>query len=436
MRTRLRKLAKAVPPGTHLLLIGTLILGAASYAQISIAGHALSGSPKQAVSELWSLVMTLSLGLFFPIEQELTRVVAARAVRGEGARPVLRRAGLLTGSLLAVICGGIALSAGPLADTFFGGDRSLVWAFAAALVGMALVYLVRGILAGLGLFNAYGTSLALDGALRILLACGLLLAGSHSALDYGLVMAVAPLLAMLYVLPATVRGSRSGPLMPWRELFQNLTMMITASMLTQLMVNAAVITTALVSVSGNLTFALLSAGVLCRVPLFVFGSIQPTLMTGLSSTATAGDFAGFRRLLVRTCAVIGGLGLLAAVPTILFGPWLISVFFGAENDFGPLDFFWFSAGTLCYMLAMVLGQTLMALRLHRKQMIAWLVGTAVLGVVTFLPGPIVLRIEAAYALGSMTTALCMLLMLVRVASRRRAASTAPGATAASTLENA
>jgi O-antigen/teichoic acid export membrane protein len=435
MTNPLARLLKVIPPGTHLVIGGTVTLGIASYAQISIAGHALTGDPQKAVSELWSLVMTLSLGLFFPVEQELTRVVAARSVRGQGVGPVLRRAALLTLGLLVLIGVLLSLFARPLADTFFGRDTTLVWAFAAALVGMALVYLTRGILAGLGLFNAYGVSLALDGALRIVLAAGLFLGGSHSAVLYSLVLAAAPALAMLCTLPTTLRGSRPGPQMPWGELFENLTMMISGSLLAQLIVNAAVITTALVTVNKDLTFALLSAGVLCRIPLFVFGSLQPTLMTGLSTAATSGDRVGFRRMLARTCAVIGGLGLLGAIPAVLAGSWLISVFLGAKSVLGPMDFFWFSAGTMCYMLAMVIGQALMAVRLHRQQMLAWLLGTAVLVAVTLMPGAVVLRIELGYALGSLTTALCMLLMFLRVGSRSTFGSTTRGTSAASTLEN-
>ncbi|MFD0330117.1 hypothetical protein ACFQZC_22700 [Streptacidiphilus monticola] len=215
MASPLAKALRFIPPGTHLVIGGTLVLGAASYIQIAVAGHALSSDARAAVSELWSLVMTLSLGLFFPVEQELTRVVAAREVRGEGVLPVLRRATWLTVVVLAVLCGALALAARPLADHLFAGDLGLVWAFGAALVGMAAVYLVRGMLAGLGLFDAYGWSLGLDGLLRIVLSLGLVLAGVHQALAYGLVLGAGPLLAMLLTLRPALRRSRPGPPMPW-----------------------------------------------------------------------------------------------------------------------------------------------------------------------------------------------------------------------------
>lgn len=95
MNKKIARVLSVVPPGTHLIIGGTLVLGAASYIQIAAANHALTGDPRAAVSALWSLIMTLTLGLFFPVEQELTRVVAARVVRGEGVLPVLRRRGLM-----------------------------------------------------------------------------------------------------------------------------------------------------------------------------------------------------------------------------------------------------------------------------------------------------------------------------------------------------
>ena len=415
MRKSLGRVAAAVPPGTHLVIGGTITLGLASYIQISVAGYGLDGTGRAAMSALWSLVMTITLGLFFPVEQELTRVVAARVVRGEGILPVLRRAGLFTLGMIAVMTLALALAAKPVADRFLHGETELVWAFAATLLGMGLAYLTRGVLAGMGRFNAYGASLALDGGLRILLAPALLLAGVHSPLAYGLVLAIAPLTATALTLPATLRGCRPGPPMAWSELLQNLSTMICAMLLAQFVVNASVLATGVLAPHDtDLQFAILNAGVLCRVPLFVFGSLQPTLMTGLSTSATSGDRPAFRRMLIQTCAVVGGLGLLGGVPAVLLGPWLIRVLFHAPNVLGWLDMLWFSAGTLFYMLAMVLGQALMAVHRHRAQMTAWVIGTVVLLGVTAVPGGTATRVELSYFLGSLVTSAAMLVFLWRV----------------------
>jgi O-antigen/teichoic acid export membrane protein len=218
--------------------------------------------------------------------------------------------------------------------------------------------------------------------------------------------------------------------MPWSELFQNMTTMMGAMVLAQFVVNAPVVALALIAPgSDQLVFAVLSAGVLCRIPLFVFGSLQPTLMTGLTTAATAGDRAGFRRMLVRTVGVITVLGLLGGVPSVLLGRWLIHVLLNAEDLLRPLDFFWFAAGTMAYMLAMVLGQALMAMGRHRAQLLGWVVGTAALVGVTFIPFSTSIRVEFAYFTGSAVTAGVLLALLWWAPGAREAArSGAPGRT--------
>ena len=89
-----------LPPGTVLVAAGLAVLGGGSYAQLAVAGHSLSTSGMAAMSVLWSIVFWAGLGLFFPVEQELIRLVAARKAVGEGVIPVARRAALLAGAIL------------------------------------------------------------------------------------------------------------------------------------------------------------------------------------------------------------------------------------------------------------------------------------------------------------------------------------------------
>ncbi|WP_063772045.1 polysaccharide biosynthesis protein [Kitasatospora mediocidica] len=410
----LAKLLKALPPGTQVVAGGTVVLGAASYLHIAAAGHSLSKQDMAGVSLLWTLVMSVGIGLFFPIEQELTRIVAARAVRGEGAAPVLRRAALLTAGILVVVLGLIGAFAHLIADRLFSGDMQLVVALGGAFVGMALCYVTRGILAGLGRFTAYGVQLAIDGGLRIVLAVGCALAGVHSALAFSLILSVAPLVALACTLPTTLKAALPGAPIAWSELVRGLGLLICSTLLAQVVVNAAVVSTKLLAPTQvALVAALLSALVLARVPLFVFGSLQASLLSGLSSSAAAGDHPGFVRMLRKTGVVVLVLGLSGGVPAALLGPWLIQVLFKSANVLSHLDFLWLAAGTTCYMLAMVLGQALMVLHRHRSQLLAWVLAVAVLVGVTLLPGDIATRVSAAFAAGSLVAAAAMVIMLLR-----------------------
>lgn len=414
MKNPLTKVAAALPPGTVAVAGGTVVLGAASYIHLGVAGHSLSTDDMANVSLLWTIVMSVGIGVFFPIEQELTRIVAARAALGHGAAPVLRRATLLTGAMLGATLLVLGVAARPIADAVFRGDTALVAALGGAFAGMAVCYLTRGVLAGLGRFGAYGTQLGIDGGLRIALAFGCGLAGVHSALAFSLILAAAPVVATVVTLPPLLRAVRPGPRIPWPELTGGLGLLICSTLLSQVVVNAAVVSTKLLAPTESaLIAALLNALVLARVPLFVFGSLQASLLNGLSAAIAVGDRAAFTGMLRRIGLVVGGLGVLGGVPAVILGPWLIQVLFGAEPVLGHLDFFWMSAGTVAYMFAMVLGQALMVFKRHNLQLLCWAVGTAVLAGVTFLPGEVSTRVILAYAAGSVATVVGMLAALRR-----------------------
>ncbi|MGE7432337.1 hypothetical protein [Kitasatospora sp. NPDC001175] len=416
----------ALPPGTQAVAAGTVVLGGASYLHLALAGHSLPTRDMAGVSVLWTILMSVGIGLFFPIEQELTRIVAARAVRGQGAGPVLRRAALLTTGVLVPVLGLMAAAARPLAGLLFHGDRALLAALGAAFAAMACCYLTRGILAGLGRFGAYGTQLGLDGSLRVLLAVGLAVAGPHSALAFSLVLTAAPLLALLATLPVTVRAARPGPPIGWSRLLGGLGLLICSTLLAQWMVSAAVVSVQLLDAADvDLIAALLSALVLARVPIFVFGALQASLLSGLASWAAQGQHAAFTALLRRAALAVALLALALGLPALALGPWLIRLLFAAPSVLTRADFLWLALGTFCYLLAMVLGQGLIVLHRHRVQLACWALGTAVLVAVTLLPGGLATLVCLAYAAGTAATVAGMLLGLLRRPGAPERAGEAP-----------
>ena len=174
-------------------------------------------SSQTAVSVLWSIVFLLGLGVFFPVEQELIRLVAARTVAGQGIGPVVRRGATLALVIGAVLLTAFAVAAGPLAGRLFGGDPAMVATLGGATVALAVTSVSRGTLAGLGRFGAYGRQLAVDGGLRVLLACALGVARTRTPAAYGLILVAAPLLAVAVTLRPVLaqlhpgRRSAGGP---------------------------------------------------------------------------------------------------------------------------------------------------------------------------------------------------------------------------------
>lgn len=408
----LDRITTALPQGTAFVGAGTAVLGVASYVHLAAAGHTLAVDDMASFSVLWTVVFSIGLGLFFPVEQEITRVVASRVVAGDGALPVLRRGAALSFGLLAAVLLPMALFGRQLADLFFHGDVGLVVAMGGAFAALALAHVTRGVLAGLGRFQAYGLQLGLDGGLRIVMSLALALAGVRSSFAFAAVLTVAPLIAVLVTLRPVFRGAHQGSAAHWRELIEHLGLLVGSTLLAQLLVNIAVISTKLIATDDNeLVTALLAALVLARVPLFVFGAFQVSLLAGLSSAAAEGDTQGYRRLLLRAASVTGGLGVAGGLCAVALGPLLLPVFFGAPDVLGPVDFAWLSLGTTLYMLAMVLGQALLTSGGARQQLLAWIVGTVVLVAVTLSPLELRTRVEIAYAVGSLAVVTSMILAL-------------------------
>ncbi|GAA1801675.1 lipopolysaccharide biosynthesis protein [Planosporangium flavigriseum] len=397
----MKRLLQAVPAGTLIVGCGLAVLGAASYVHLAVASRALNPVDYSAVGVLWALVFSIGIGLFLPVEQEVSRLVAARSVAGVGVAPVLRTAGLLAGGLLALLLAALGLAAGPLAGRLFEGDRSMVIALCGAFAGLAAGYLTRGVLSGLGRFGWYGTQLAIDGGLRITLAAGMGLAGVRSPLAYALILAIAPLVSVVLTLPGVLRDLQPGPPAALRMLCQGLSLLVASNLLMQVIVNIGVINVKLLS-PGDKAFAgsLLNALVLARVPLFVFASLQASLLPALTRAIASGDIPTFRRLFVRSIGVVSLLGLAGGIPAVALGPWLVKLLFGQTDVLGRAGFAWLAAGTLAYMVASVVGPAVVARGRHAAQTLGWLVGTAVLVAITLGPGDIRLRVELAFAIGS------------------------------------
>ncbi|GIH13961.1 lipopolysaccharide biosynthesis protein [Rugosimonospora africana] len=423
----MRRLLGLLPPGTVAVGSGLAVLGLASYVHISIASHTLGGHSKGygAFAVLWAIVFTIGLGLFFPIEQEVTRIVAARRVNGDGNAAAFRRGAMLSLVLFLVVCVLLAVFAPLIADKLFDGERDLVPVMAGGFAGLALAYPTRGVLAGTGRFGAYGAQLGIDGGLRIVLAAVLGVLGVRSPVMFGLILLVAPVISVVATAGPVRAALTPGSPLSWRTFGRRVAPLMASTLLAQVVVNIAVINAKLLAPHADaLTGALLSALTLVRIPLFVFGSLQASLLPGLSSAAASDDRTGFRKLLLRACGIVLTLGVAGGVPAIVFGPWLLRLLFATSGVLGDGDFAVLAVGTAAYLLAQVLGQAAMALGHHRDQTLAWLGGTVALAAVTALPMDVKLRVEWAYTVGSIVVALILVGTVIHRTNRQSAADRA------------
>jgi len=419
--------------GIVAVAVGLGVYGVATYAFLGLAGRALGPELFAPLSVLWSVLNGVGIGLFVPFEQELSRRTAERRARGLGNAPVVRESLLAAAVVLVGVVLVAAASGWLVADHLYGGRGGLVVVTVLALVGMALSYVVRGLLSGNGRFTRYGAQFVVDGVLRMAGAAVLAAAGVTSILAFGLVLVVAPVLAVVATTPCAPGALvQPGPPHSRRSTATAFTALIAASLLAQVIANAGPVIVEVLGTAAEAAAAgqFLAALVVARVPLFVFAAVQAVLLPGLARTVSAGSAAAFRRQFAVVATVTGSIGVLGVAAIWAVGttvvPLLFSDAFGVERGVITL----IAASGAAQMLAQAVAQALLALGADRSVVVGWALGLVALLVACSWSGPVAERAAWALLAGggvSLVALAAALLARYRAWSRGAARVRLPGA---------
>jgi O-antigen/teichoic acid export membrane protein len=408
--------ANPLPEGTLAVGAGLLLNGLCSYGFLAVSGRVLGPVEYAPLATLWAVIFVIGPGFFLPLEQEVSRALAARRGRGVGTGPVLRRAAVL-GGILAASLVVATVAVGPLmTDRLFNGEWVMVAALAIGQVAFYVTHLARGGFSGLVRFRAYSTLIATDGALRFGFCVALAVIGFEVAGPYGVALAIAPIVAVVIAL----RGQRGlvtpGPDAPWSELSTALGWLLFGSVLAQTLPNIPVVAVELLSTADQAgAVSEFQVGlIVARVPLFLFLAVQAALLPKLSALAGAGlidEFkSGFRRLVV----VVVGIGALGTVAAFTVGPWAVRLLWGSEFDLDNRTLGLLALGSALYMLAVAMAQAVIALHGHARQAFVWLAGVTVFVIVVAAMGgsDVFLRAEVGLVAGAAAAAAGMAWVVV------------------------
>ena len=374
---------------------GLGIFGVANFAFLALAGRDLGATGSAPVSVAWTLLNAIGIGLFQPLEQETSRRLAAARTRGAAGARLGRmvRYALITASTIVAV-GLLALPW--LGDSLFDGARELVPVLILGLLGQALAYFARGVLAGNRQFRSYGAQLAVDGSLRIGAATLLFYSGSGTRLTYGLILVVVPVVATLVTVKATAL------LRVWRntdgeDFSTPMPPLVANSTASQLLANFGAIAMALLATSAqsDLTGSFVSAIAVARIPLFLFAAVQAVFLPALATLHAGDDIAGFRRAVNRAFLATFALGVLGVVGIAVLGQWIFSIF-GGTFLIGTNILVLIAASGALFMLAQVFAQALLAHHEEGSASLAWSAGI-IISILTLL-GPWELAIRVALAL--------------------------------------
>lgn len=410
-----------LPEGTLSVGGGLAITGIASYLFLIVSARSLDPEGYAYLSVLWALVFLCGPGFFFPLEQEISRALAARKAAGLGGRPVLVR-GAILGGILAVFLLALAFLVSPaLMGPLLRGDRLLGAAFLLSLIGYFAQHFVRGFLSGNSIFGGYAAVIVGEGAVRLIVCLALAAFGVSAVGPYGLALGAAPLVSALFwfVSPKRVEP---GPPAQWSELTRAFGFLLAGSAFAQFLINAGPLAVRLLSEPENEAAAgsFLSGLIVARVPLFLFSAVQAVFLPKLSSLAATGRHGDLVESLKRLVGLVVGLGAAATIGGYAIGPWIVTVLFGTQFRLGRSDLAYLAAGSAFYMLALAVAQALIALSAHSRVAVGWLAGCVVFVVVTAAFSELLLRVELGFLAGSAVAAATMGALFLSVLEKARA----------------
>lgn len=411
-----------LPHGAATVGIGLVVAGLTIYVFLAVAARSLGPDRYASLSTMWSITFLAAPGFYFPVEQEVSRAVADRRARGLGGGPVVVRAAAMAGVFVLVLTALALAATKPLLDTFFDGEALLLVGFVAALAAYATQHLARGTLSGNGRFGAYGFVVGVEGVIRMAGAILLAVVGVATAGPYAVAVGLAPLLAVLLVVPRERELLSPGPEASLRELSRAFGYLLVGSVLAQAMINIAPLIVTVLAEAGerDLVGKVLIALIIARVPVFMFQAVQASLIPQLAALAAEGHWPEFRHRLLRLLMVVVGLGVAATVGAGLLGPWVVGTFFGDEYRLANADMAWLAAASGAFMLALALAQALISIAGYRRAAAGWVVGMVTLFAVTAIPGDLLFRVERGFMAGALAAGLAMGLLLAGPVNRGKA----------------
>ena len=405
----------ALPEGVGSVGIGLVLLGITIYVYLITASHLLGKKDYAPLGVLWTTVFLVTPGFFNPIEQELSRAIASRRARGDGARPLVRLAVLASaGMVVALILVAIALFS-ILTSKLFSGKSVVTVVLLFSIVSYSVTFLMRGVLSGHHRFATYGWLLGGEGLLRVCGVAVLIAVSSPSAESLAVLIPFAPAVVVAVVIWKERHLLEDGSPASMPELGRALGWLLGASVLAQTVLNSPILLVRLLSAShqtGTVT-EYTQAALLSRVPLFLFQAVQAALLPRLARYYALGDHNEFVAVLRRLLGAVLALGIAASVGGWLIGPFVLRVALGGNFELGHRDVGMLATGGACYLIAIALAQALIAISQHRAALLGWLVASITLAITVGLAHDLLWRCELSAVTSSLAGAAAMGVQLRR-----------------------
>lgn len=391
-------------PGTGFMVAGGLIGAVGAYLFQVYGTRALGAEAFAPLAVLWTAFFILATVLLVPVEQYVTREVAS----GRRALPHDLGPAMVMAAIGALLGGGFVWFN---LDRVFEGDWQYVLQIVLLMVGYALLFVGKGVLAGRRRFAGVGWVLIIETVAR--LAIGVIavsLLASAISLGWAMVIGGFSVLAMRWWRHDTgSAGERAAPAARFLGGYS------WGSAASQLLLGGAPIAVLLLGADPALVSVVFVTFTLFRAPMTLIFALQGRILPYLVGLAGSGDNHRLGR--IARGVVIGGTGVALAGALVgwLAGSEVVSLLYGPE--FAPSQGVAMLAagGVMAAAAAQITGQILVAEARTSRLAWAWAGGLgAGLVAMVLLGGEPDLRVAGAFAIGEFVA-----LGLMAVLSSRR-----------------
>jgi O-antigen/teichoic acid export membrane protein len=404
-----------------LLSVGTLASGILAYAFNVLAARSLGPEVYGGVGALWAGMFLVSVLLFRPVEQTLSRAISDQVARGVDARPAVRSGAWLTLGILVVAVAGFALAWGPLTDGLFGGHAVLTAALIAGVAGYAASYFARGLLGGVRWFGGYGLLLLADGAIRLLVALPLVFIASPAVAAAAIAAAsiggaVAPILSRgRGRLRLIAEGTPGTPFAVGAAARFALPAAVIAGC-EQILICGGPLLVLIAGGPGAAAAAgvLFAATLLLRAPVFAFQGVAASLLPNLTTFQARGDHARLHRATMLVALAMAVFAAVLALGALALGPQTMNALYGAGFDATRTDLALLAVGIGGFLAAGTFCQALLAREQGARAASLWtLAAVTFVGLELGLGGSEFHRVSVAFAASSTLVAFSLMATLWR-----------------------
>ncbi|MCI0424374.1 MAG: hypothetical protein L0Z47_00800 [Actinobacteria bacterium] len=357
-------------PGTGFMVGGSLIGALGAYLFQWYGARSLDPTELAPISALWTLFFILVTILLVPVEQYVTREVT----RGRKAIPYDLKPTAVMASIGAAL--GLAYIAVNY-ETLFASDPRYLVQIVLLVVGYALLFVGKGVLAGSRRFALVGWVMIVETAVRLLAGVVFLwLLLDATSMGWAMVTGGLAILGLGWW--RHDKGLVKEPASPARGFLLGY---VGGTSSSQMLLAGAPLAVSFLGGSPALVSIVFITFTLYRAPLTLILSLQGRVLPYLVGLSHAGDDVRLSRIAKNVVLGGGALAVAGGLVGWLVGPEVVALLYGPEYEPSTIVATMAAAGVMAAAAAQVASQVLVAEGRTRLLGLAWF-GGLVAAVVT------------------------------------------------------